>query len=536
MKKTTILISALLLSLFSIAQTPFEVKIEPITVPGLAGLQGYAFAQDSGKWLIIGGRIDGLHKRQPSAAFDAAGLNNNLTVIDPVSKQKWTASISSLPTAIKEQISSTNMGFHQEGKYLYFIGGYGYSATESDHITYNKMTAIDVPATINAVVNATSFTSYFRQITDNKFAVTGGHLEKIYNTYYLIGGNKFTGRYNPMGNSSYVQVYTDAAHKFTITDNGTSINITHLGSLVDTDELHRRDYNVTAQIMPNGQEGLTAFSGVFQKTVNLPFLNCVNLDSSGYVVNNAFSQHYNHYHCANIPMYSTSNSEMHTVFFGGIAQYYDSSGTMVQDDNVPFVKTIARVTRNSAGVMTEYKLPVEMPAFLGAGSEFIPVDNNIKKFHNGVVKLDLLPQDTTLVGYIYGGINSSAKNIFFAPGSSGTLSTASSKIFEVYIINTNRTGLDEMNVHSNGKLRMRMYPNPNRGILKIDLDIAYRSNLKVTITDISGKIIKKEEYRKSNFTIGKNHLEIELDNLSKTVLFVTLETKNDKITQKLILR
>ena len=173
MKKIILVIVSLILSLLSIGQqTTFEVKIEPMTIVGLGGMQGYAFAQDSGRWLLIGGRIDGLHRRQPFAAFDVAGLNNYLTVVDPVSKQKWTASISSLPIAIKEQLSSTNMQFHQEGKYLYFIGGYGYSGAVSDHITHDKLIAIDVPGTINAVMNATSFTSYFRQITDSQFAVT----------------------------------------------------------------------------------------------------------------------------------------------------------------------------------------------------------------------------------------------------------------------------------------------------------------------------------------------------------------------------
>jgi hypothetical protein len=52
---------------------------------------------------------------------------------------------------------------------------------------------------------------------------------------------------------------------------------------------------------------------------------------------------------------------MHTVFFGGIAQYYDSLGILVQDNNVPFVKTIARVTRDASGTMAEYKLPIVMP-------------------------------------------------------------------------------------------------------------------------------------------------------------------------------
>lgn len=417
------------------AQTePFQIVIEPMNISNLGGLQAYAWGQHNGKWLIIGGRLDGLHRRQPFAAFDAAGYNNQLIVVDPVAEKKWSAPLSSLPVGLQEQLSSTNMEFYQEGDYLYLAGGYGFSNTSDDHITYPNLSAVKVPDVINAVINGTSFTLNFRQITDTMFAVTGGYLNKIYNTFYLTGGQNFAGRYNPMGPNhgpGFIQIYTNGIRKFNISDNGVTLSVTHLPSIVDSENLHRRDLNVVPQIMPNGQEGLTAFSGVFQVGANLPFLNSINIDSTGYEVNNAFSQYYNHYHCAHIPFYSASKNKMHTVFFGGIAQYYDSAGTLVQDNNVPFVKTIARVTRNAGSSMKEYKLPIEMPALLGAASEFIPV-KTLPHYGNGVLKLDSFNAGKTLVGYIYGGISSTEDNIFFT--NSGTQSSASSRIFKVFVI------------------------------------------------------------------------------------------------------
>jgi hypothetical protein len=69
------------------AQTsPFNIYIEPISIPNVSGLQSYAFGQHDGKWLILGGRLDGLHRRQPFAAFDIAGHNTQLIVIDPVAR------------------------------------------------------------------------------------------------------------------------------------------------------------------------------------------------------------------------------------------------------------------------------------------------------------------------------------------------------------------------------------------------------------------------------------------------------------------
>ena len=51
-------------------------------------------------------------------------------------------------------------------------------------------------------------------------------------------------------------------------------------------------------------------------------------------------------------------------FFGGIAQYYMENGQIIKDDNVPFVKTIAGVTRHTNGQMMEY-IPDYYACFFG---------------------------------------------------------------------------------------------------------------------------------------------------------------------------
>lgn len=513
---------------------PFQIALQTTTISGLGGIQSFAWGQHNGKWLIVGGRLDGLHRRQPFAAFDLAGHNTQLIVVDPVSLQKWSAPLSSLPTGMQEQFSSTNMAFYQKGDYLYLIGGYGYSNTSQDHITFPNLSAIKVPDVINAIVNGTGFSSYCRQLSDTLFAVTGGVLNTINNTYYLTGGQKFTGRYNPMGPThgpGFVQHYTNAIRKFNINDNGITLSVSHLPSSYDPVNLHRRDYNVVSQILPTGEEGITAFSGVFQSTVDLPFLNCVNIDSTGYAVNNAFAQYYNHYHCARIPLYSTNSNEMHTLFFGGIAQYYDSSGVLVQDNNVPFVKTIARVTRNANGTMSEYKLPIEMPSLLGAGSEFIPLEN-VPHFNNEVFKLDDFTADTTLVGYIYGGISSSAANVFFS--NTSTPSIASAQIFKVYIIKNSTVGVHELNPQSRGTLHLQVSPNPNHGEFLIKFNLIKTEPIELSIFDTNGELLEKTRIEKPS--LGENTLYKKVKGLGQGgVYFITLETLYEKATQKIII-
>ncbi|GAB5465550.1 MAG: hypothetical protein Kapaf2KO_09860 [Candidatus Kapaibacteriales bacterium] len=536
MKKKILFIVLLIISLNLFGQTaPFNIAIEPITISGLGGLQSFAFGQDNGKWLLVGGRLDGLHRRQPWASFDIAGHNNQLIVVDPVTMQKWSAPLTSLPTSVQEQLSSTNMNFFQEGDYLYIAGGYGYSATQADHTTFPNLAVIKVSDVINAIINNLSFTNHIRQITDKEFQVTGGKLKKINNVYHLLGGQKFLGRYNPMGPNhgpGFTQEYTNQIRRFTLSDDGVNITTNHLTPFTDMTNLHRRDYNAESQILPNGEEGITMFSGVFQQTIDLPFLNSVTVDSNNYTVNNSFQQFYNHYHCAVVPLYSSSNNEMHTVFFGGIAQYYDSSGVLVQDNDVPFVKTIARVTRDSNGNMAEFKLPLEMPNYLGAGSEFIPI-KNIPHFSNEVLKLDEITADSTLIGYIFGGINSTDKIIFWI--NDGTQSSANGQIFKVYLTNqTLSTSTHDLNEQSNGTLQMLVYPNPNNGTLKIKYHLKDTKNVRLKIFDLKRRLIESKVL--NDQVVGENTYQQNIDEIAPNgIFFISIETPNETATQKIII-
>ncbi len=215
------------ISVFSVqAQTdPFLLHLEPLRMEGLPGIQAFAWAQHDGLWLIIGGRIDGLHRRQPWATFNPEGRNAQLTVVDPVHEKIWISPLTSLSVPLQDQLSSTNMEFHQEGNMLYIVGGYGHSQTVDAKVTYAMLTAIDVSSVIMAVINGQDLSPYIRPMTDPRFAVTGGHLQKINDTYYLVGGQKFNGNYNPMNHSSFTQEYINGFRKFQLHDDGTRIQV-----------------------------------------------------------------------------------------------------------------------------------------------------------------------------------------------------------------------------------------------------------------------------------------------------------------------
>ncbi|MFN3874583.1 MAG: hypothetical protein ACK4L7_01560, partial [Flavobacteriales bacterium] len=353
-----------------------SLVLQEVTIPGMPGLQSFAWGQHGGEWLLIGGRTDGLHRRQPFAAFLAADNNTNAYVVAPQTQQVWNASLSSLPTAVFMQLQSTNMQFHQVGATLYIIGGYGYSTIAADHITHPRLTAIDVPGMIAAIKNGQPVAPHVRSIADSRMEVTGGYLGRLGDVFHLVGGQRFVGRYNPMGPNhgpGFIQQYTNAIRRFTIDDDGSALALSGYTETIDTANLHRRDYNLVAQVFPDGTHGYTAFSGVFQYDDNIPWLNTVDITAAGHAPVPGFEQLLNQYHGAHLAAYSASENRMSTVFFGGIGRYYfDASGQLVNDANVPFVSTISRVERFADGSMEEAAIG-DMPALLGASAEFIPM-------------------------------------------------------------------------------------------------------------------------------------------------------------------
>lgn len=476
----------------SCAQSPegFNIELEPITITNTPGIHSYSWGKtDDGKWIIIGGRIDGLHQRQPFAAFLEADNNKFAFVIDPSNEQSWSADLSVLSADIFEQLQSTNQEFYQRDTTLYIFGGYGYSTSTNDHITYPNLTAIDVNSLADSIINGGDITGAFRQISDSRLKVTGGQIGLIDSTFYLVGGHLFDGRYNPMGPNNgpgFIQEYTNEIRSFKINDDGVDLIIYDYNSQNDPTNLHRRDYNMAAQVFPNGEQGFTAFSGVFDAN-DMPFLNSVDINTNGYTVNNNFNQYLSQYHSAKLPIYDVNANAMHTIFFGGISQFYlDDTNALIEDINVPFVKTISKVTRLNNGDMNEYALNyIEMPALLGAGAEFIPTGDFM--YNEDILDINSVPNSKTLIGYIYGGIESSDKNIFFI--NDGNQSIASNAIFKVYI-NKSTVGINEYEIKGNETSSNRIFPNPAKKEISVEYFVPKKSMVKISILDINGKIIK----------------------------------------------
>ncbi len=497
MKKILLLIVVVVFSLSFIsensAQTDkfrYSVSLNPLTIPGLPGLHSFVSAQYKGKWLIIGGRRDGSHARQPFRSFPGDENNTDIYVIDVSDKMYKSSSINVLPVSLKEQLQSGNMNYYQDGSILYITGGYAYSESEEDHITFPYLTSVSVPDLIEAVLNGTPINSHFRQIKDTVFAVTGGQMGKIDKYFYIIGGQRFDGRYNPMGHPTYKQTYVDGYIKFKIFNSGSGLSYSNPEFITDQVNLHRRDYNLLPQIFPDGSSGYTVSSGVFRRNVNLPFLYPVNISESGFEPVISFNQYLCNYHAAKMFMYDKKNNQMHTIFFGGISQYYLKDNELINDKSVPYVRTISRLSRYSDGSLHEFALPVEMPSYTGSNGEFMPV-NDISLFPNGIIDLNKLKGDSILIGHIYGGIISTEINPFTKNNNEST--SAENMIYEVRLIK-NKTQNKE--IDGSNPFTVNVFKHATSEMMIAELNIPYDGSAELSISNNNGIIIFEKSFKK----------------------------------------
>ncbi len=496
----------------------FEIQLSPVDFPEVPPVQSYAWGQYDGKWLIAGGRIDGLHRRQPFAAFLPSGNNDRLWVIDPIAQQVWSASVAALPAPVREQLQSTNMAFHQRGDTLYLVGGYAYSPTTGDHVTFPRLTTLALPEVIGAIVAGEDAAPFVQSTADERMAVSGGQLAWLDDRFYLVGGHRFDGRYNPHGpdhGPGFSQEYTDEVRRFRVTAAGDIIDyeVWH-----DALHLHRRDYNLAPQIMPDGAAGLTIFSGVFQHGVDLPFTNTVDIRPEGYAVNEEFTQYLCHYHTAHLPVYSEEQQAMHTVFFGGISQFYFDGEELVEDAEAPFVRTISRVTRAADGAMSEARLPLEMPGYLGAGAEFIPAAG--APFNDDdILLLDELSADSArLIGYVYGGIESSERNVFFQNGDD--LSWASNTLFAVYLRPAGVSEVKEPAANTGNPLTLEVYPNPVVEKLTVRFRASAGGSFFFLVMNAQGRIV--DEMTAEAPEAGQYDADLEVAHLPDGIYFLNL--------------
>jgi hypothetical protein len=178
------------------------------------------------------------------------------------------------------------------------------------------------------------------------------------------------------------------------------------------------------------------------------------------------------------------------------------------------------LSRYDDNTLHEFQLPTEMPGLKGASAEFIP-NMNIPHYDSEIIKIDKISDDTIMVGYIYGGIDSPSLNPF-ANNQTNTTSAATS-VYKVKLIRNKP--LSKQNINGNNPYSVKSYPNPTKGRITVEFETDKPLNSHYFITNLNGQIIQEGKFSEKNAGLQKHDILID-KKFSKQMLFLTIVIDN----------
>ncbi len=449
---------------------PFTLKFASksyANMPPLPGLQSYVATELKGKILILGGRKQGLHTFNPPPERNMPKelANNLILVIDPLTGQQWSFDTAILPPALRDPLQANNQqAFHDRSTdQFYLIGGYGWDSAKNGMVTFGTIMRFS-PSEMIEVVTATdtpenklaAIQKMIAMNADDRFAVTGGGLNRLGANFYLCLGQKFMGEYRvfdpgtPKTDVKFTQQYTQEIRVFTLQPK--TLEILSYGPLTSSDPskpLYRRDGTVIATIDPStAKSQIVAFGGVFKPGTTQGYTQPITIkDNNGqpnFNVNANLAQKFSQYQCPVIEIYDDTRKAVYHTFFGGISHYffrqtpsqkkvYDLVTADHRADGLPFIGDITAIAEGADGSFVQYILADSIPNvaipdsilnsdymkdfpgikttnLMGSSVDFL-IDSNLISSgiasDNGVITLSKLPGDKpTTIGYIYGSIAS----------------------------------------------------------------------------------------------------------------------------------
>jgi hypothetical protein len=527
--RLTFLISAFFISSTAKAQygklPPFQLQIEAIGGTVLPGMHSFAFAQVQDKWLIIGGRTNGLHGLNSNDGFPGEYKNEMVIVIDTTTWNFYQADLHQLPISVADPLRSANMQYIQNGDYLYMIGGYGYDSTASKFLTFPTLTAIHINTMIDAVINNKPIASCIRQVSDTNLRVCGGDLVKLGTEYYLMFGHNFSGRYtNDASAGLFKQTYCNRIKKFNLTDNGSTLTLSNFSYNVDTTNFHRRDLTTCPVVNPDGSFGMGAYGGVFQKNADMPYVEPILLTSNGTTTVKNYEQKMSQYTCAVLPVYDSETKIMYTTFFGGISlhDYNPGTGLVTRDTLLPFVSDITTLASFSNGSMEETVLPLQLPGLLGSNAKFV-LNKSIAMYANEVINLKQLANTNQVVGYIIGGIHAQKGNF--------GQSTANNTIYRVYLKPVSSVGIPD---ESSRIERISIFPNPASQNTIVEFNLKQEDHIRIRLTDLTGKELKT--ISDSQMQQGIHKVVIDVSGYAAGFYLCEIGCSTGTITEKMLVK
>ncbi len=476
------------------AQFNYRFIIDTIRINEELHLHSFAYGRIENKLLIFGGRKDGIHGKDKG--FEKEYENHNLIVFDLSNKQLASYTLTNLDILLQDALSSSNSNFCQVQDKLIITGGYSQNS-KSQYITHPSLIEINLTQLLQLIQSNQNISTSFRQIINDTFAVAGGQLKFINNKFYLAGGHRFNGKYS-LDSRLFRQQYTEGVYVFSIDSTQNELKVSIHTKIIDELNFHRRDFNLSPFVTEKNKIEPVAFSGVFMVNEARPFNNISSIQENGFTDISNFNQYLASYQCSRIGLYSPTSDVMNVLFFGGMAEYYpDEKGDLIRDPLVPFIKTISRVERNNNGTYNEYAFDQEMPLFMGTNSEFI-IAKDLPMYSDEIIDQDKISSDTTLVGYILGGIINTSTRLNPWQDSMIHLTAANPYLTTIRLLKSSSSQVH--NPIKNLAPNLYLSPNPSKDILYFYSNKSIES-LQLWIVNSEGRIILFEKATKEQLDI-----------------------------------
>ncbi len=178
-----------LLIVFSMADT-FAQTLRELPKPAyelyptLRDMYGYAVGQYQQYLIIFGGSI----RSDAPGGYQGDFPNLDILLIDLALKRASAYTSSNLEGELAEQACSTGMAYCQKGQALYLLGGYGYSESQGQHMTFPYLAVIDLGIAVEALMAGKPVHAGIYQLCDERLAIFDGLMDENEDIFFLING------------------------------------------------------------------------------------------------------------------------------------------------------------------------------------------------------------------------------------------------------------------------------------------------------------------------------------------------------------
>lgn len=241
LKHTLILCFFLLYACPGIAQQEETIRTAPPEAiqlyPTLENMHGYALGRYDDYLLVLGGSIRSKVGDNEYQDFP----NLDILLIDFREKRASAYTNTNFEGSLSEQISATGLSFYQNDGTLYLIGGYGYSETHNQFITFPFVTVIDVKQMVLALLNGSDPIAGIYQLCDDRMAIFDSEMDYNGDEFFLLNG-KFAYKLRPFArDAKYVEEqYDKEVRTFKITGEGTTLTLEGFKTWYDMEALQER--------------------------------------------------------------------------------------------------------------------------------------------------------------------------------------------------------------------------------------------------------------------------------------------------------